>query len=127
MMMDDQMKTNTTSNDFRIKVTLNPSFCDRTFKDALRSSDKGHPETLLAYVNPNYRIRKDQVSNVFTGESNPKPDSHLKSRYLESKVMFNDSYVENNPQINRGKLVRYLYEKQLKDTNHLYSDELLMY
>lgn len=126
-MTDEPLKTNATTNDFRIKVTLNPSFCDRTFKDALRSTDKGHTETLLAYVKPQYRKRKEQVSNVFIGESNPKPESHLKSKYLDSKVMFNDSYVEKNPKINKGKLARYLYEKQIKDSTHVYSDELLMY
>lgn len=115
-------------NDFKTKPSLNNNLCEQTFKNVLRGDgERVHNENRLAYVDPKIRKKREQTSHIFSGED-PNPKDHkplAPTRYIPSNVMFNDSYVETNPKINKQKKVRYEVEKQLKDEKkQLYSDEL---
>ena len=49
--------------------------------------------------------RRDQISHIFTGED-PSSVKESKKRYIKtesSNVIFNDSYVEKNPNIKESK------------------------
>jgi hypothetical protein len=117
---------------FRTKENLNNALCDQTFKSLLRGDGTSiHNENRCTYVDPKIRKRRDQTSNIFNIDNQqctnnadfPKP--MFSARYVPSNVMFNDNYVETNPQVRQVKKVRYEVENKLKNNNnHLYSDEL---
>lgn len=113
--------------EYQIKVSLNPILCNTTFKNTLRMPLKSKGDNLLADSTQKPKIKREQVSHIFTGEENAKQPSHKACRYIESNVMFNDTYVDNNPKIGKSKGIRYEVEKQIKSSNHLYSDDLFMY
>ena len=118
---------------FRTKENLNNALCDQTFKSLLRGDGTViHNENRCSYVDPKIRKRRDQTSNIFNIDNpqctnnNPDfPKPMFSARYVPSNVMFNDNYVETNPQVRQVKKVRYEVENKLKNNNnHLYSDEL---
>lgn len=113
--------------EYQIKVSLNPILCNTTFKNNLRKPLKGKGDNLLADTTQKPKIKREQVSHIFTGEENAKQSSHKAMKYIGSTIMFNDAYVDNNPKINKSKAIRYEIEKQIKTEKPLYSDELYMY
>jgi hypothetical protein len=125
------------SKSFRTKENLNNALCDQTFKSLLRGDGTSiHNENRCTYVDPKVRKRRDQTSNIFnvnnpTTQTSPPssssdfPKPMFSARYVPSNVMFDDNYVEKNPQIRQVKRTRYEVENKLKnENNHLYSDEL---
>ncbi len=69
--------------------------------------------------------RRDQISHIFTGED-PSSVKESKKRYIKtesSNVIFNDSYVEKNPNIKESKKKRYLVEDKIKKESG-YSDDI---
>lgn len=108
-----------TYHDYQIKVSLNPCFCDKTFKDMLRTPKTGYRETLLAEVKEQSRFQRNEQSSIFGGEDNAKQFSHKRLKYVGSTVMFNDAYAEVNPRIVKWRTVRYKIEN---NTNRIYSD-----
>lgn len=115
------------ANDFKPPETMSKAYCEQSFKNGLRGENVNYEFGLgLAEYRQVPRARREQISHIFSGE----PEENVRKeginkKYIPSNVMFNDGYVERNPQINNKMKVRYEVEKQLKcDNNKLYSDEL---
>jgi hypothetical protein len=121
---------NSSVESIRTQQTLSHGNCESTFYNMLRTGDhkNGHIETKLSFVpiKVNRRCR-EQKSHIFTGEdpSTIKESQKKHLKHLISNVIFNDSYVETNPQINPRKKARYNFEEKYKK-NQKYSDELIL-
>ena len=115
---------------FRTQQNLSHGNCETNFYNMLRAGDpkNGRAETKIAFVpiKVNRRCR-EQKSHIFTGEdpSTIKESQKKHGKHLTSNVIFNDSYIETNPQINPRKKARYNFEEKYK-TNQKYSDELIL-
>lgn len=109
----------------RTAERLNPSTCDRTFRNVLRARNgqPGHNETKLALVGPKYKKRREQVSHIFSQEPEHNVSHGGGVRYTykrnASSVMFNDSYVEEHPKITLWRKLRYQVEKENEAENAL--------
>ena len=69
--------------------------------------------------------RKEQISHIFTGED-PSEVKESQKRHVktqQSSVIFNDSYVEKNPDIKPGKKKRYLIEEKIRAESG-YTDDI---
>ena len=69
--------------------------------------------------------RREQTSHIFTGEDpseiKESQKKHVKTQ--QSSVIFNDSYVEKNPDIKPGRKKRYLIEEKIRAESG-YTDDI---
>lgn len=109
---------------YKTQEKLSFANCQSSFQNILRTGDpvSGHVETKICNVPIKVNRRRDQTSHIFTGEdpATIKPSSKaLVKKPQKDNVMFNDFYVEKNPNANS---LKYEMEKRHKASSR-YSDD----
>ena len=66
-----------------------------------------------------------KISNIFTGED-PKEIKESQRKHIkpkESNVIFNDNYIEKNPNVQEWRKKRYIMEEKMKNEATYFDDE----